>query len=103
MLIDYKSYEFLEFSVELLSLSINVTGKVVSVLDGKAILIEAISDLSFQRESIDDTQVVVDPITDDAGGVGGAGYLVAKGEPNRVFQGTIPDVITLINAETNKW
>lgn len=81
--------------------SINVTGKVVSVLDGQAILIEAISDPSFQQENIDDTQVVVDPITDDAGGMGGAGYLVAKGEPNRVFQVTIPDVITLINAETN--
>lgn len=75
--------------------SINVTGKVVSVLDGQVILIEAISDLSFQRENIDDTQLVVDPITDDAG------YLLAKGEPNRVFQVTIPDVITFINAETN--
>lgn len=83
------------------SSSIRVTGSVVAALGGRSILIETIYNPSFQTENIDDNQIIVDPISDEAGSAGGAGLMVAKGEPRSEFQVVMPDEITLINSETN--
>lgn len=81
--------------------SIRVTGSVVAALGGRSILIETIYNPSFQTENIDDNQIIVDPISDETGSAGGAGLMVAKGEPRSEFQVVMPEEITLINAETN--
>lgn len=83
-----------------ISATINVTGRVVAELSMQSILIESVYNPSFQQVNIDLTQVVVDPVTDQAGSVGGAGMLVAKGEPNRAFQVTIPQTVTLVHSDT---
>lgn len=76
--------------------TITVTGKVVASLEGQAILIESVSVPVFEQENIDDTEITVDPISSS-----GAGFLIAKGESNRVFQAVFPSVITLTNLESN--
>lgn len=83
-----------------MSASINVTGRVVAELAMQSLLIESVYDPSFQQVDIDVTRVIVDPVTNKAGSGGGAGMLVAKGEPGRDFQVVIPEAITLINSET---
>lgn len=82
------------------SASINVTGRIVAEVSMQSILIESMYNPSFQQANIDMTQVIVDPVTDQAGSVGGAGMLVTKGEPNRIFQVTIPQTVTLTNKDT---
>jgi len=81
--------------------SINVTGRVVADLSGQSILIESIFDPSFVQENVDDTQIIIDPISNSAGAPGGAGLLIAKGIPNQTFQVVIPERITLTHSETN--
>lgn len=85
---------------EEISATINVNGRVVAELSMQSILIESVYNPSFQQVDIDLTQVVVDPVTDQAGSVGGAGMLVAKGEPNRAFQVTVPQTVTLVHSDT---
>lgn len=83
-----------------ISASINVTGRVVAELAMQSLLIESLYNPSFQQVNIDVTRVVIDPVTDQAGSGGGAGMLIAKGEPGRDFQVVIPEAITLVNSET---
>ena len=83
------------------SASINVSGKVVAPTQAQSILLETVYSPSFQRASVSDKQLIVDPIADAAGSAGGAGLIIAQGLPDRSFRVAVPGVIRLSNKETS--
>ena len=79
---------------------ISVSGKVVEPTATEAILLEAVYSPSFIRKTDDNRVMRVDPVADEAGSTGGAGFIIAQGLPNRSFRVVIPRVVEMINRET---
>lgn len=65
---------------------IRIMGTIIPSLGGENIIFDTIYEVHFEQEFPGDTFISVDPITDFAGPESGAGYVVAKGQPNAEFQ-----------------
>jgi hypothetical protein len=66
--------------------TVRLSGNVLPTLSAQQILIEPIFDVQFAQDTEEVTVIMVDPIRDLADPETGAGYFIAKGEPNASFQ-----------------